>query len=375
MKYGEKTYIWEYPDWPHYTYNIEQLAGPLMLVSRLQGHLFEKINNLGILQRKNASLQVLTEDVLKTSAIEGENLNHDSVRSSIARRLGIDIGALTTTDRHVEGVVELVLDATANHDRPLTQERLFAWHAGLFPTGYSGINPISIGQWRDDANGPMQVVSGSIGRQKVHFQAPPASLLATEIMDFLRWFESDQEEHLLLKAGLAHLWFVTLHPFDDGNGRIARAIGDMALARAEQMPQRCYSLSAQIQKERKDYYDQLEQTQKGTLDVTPWLIWFLGCLSRAMQGAEMTLVAALTKSRFWQQWASVPINARQIKILNRLLDGFDGKLTSSKWASINKCSSDTALRDINELIALGVLCKTNSGGRSTSYELTHLQEK
>lgn len=367
---GEKTYIWERNVWPCFTYDLSQLAVVLAQASQLQGRLFEKINSLGILQRKEASLQVLTSDVLKTSEIEGENLNHDSVRSSIARRLGIDIGALAPTDRHVEGVVEMVLDATANYAQPLTQERLFAWHAALFPNGYSGMSPISVGQWRDDATGPMQVVTGPIGRQKVHFQAPPAERLQTDVDTFLRWLESDQEEHPLIKAGLAHLWFVTLHPFDDGNGRVARAIGDMALARAEQMPQRCYSLSEQIQKERKDYYDQLERTQKGMLDVTPWLAWFLGCLSRAMQGAEMSLAAVFNKSKFWQHWAGVPMNARQIKILNRLLDGFEGKLTSSKWAAINKCSADTALRDINELIVLGVLHKTDSGGRSTSYELT-----
>ncbi len=372
MKSGEKIYIWERDDWPCFTYDLSQLAIVLAQTSQLQGRLFEKIHSLGILQRKEASLQALTDEVLKTSAIEGESLNHDAVRSSIARRLGIDIGALAPTDRNVEGVVELVLDATANYEQPLAQERLFAWHAALFPTGYSGMSPIRVGQWRDDVSGPMQVVSGPIGKQKVHFEAPPASRLPIEITAFLRWFESGQEENPLLKAGLAHLRFVTLHPFDDGNGRIARAIGDMALARAEQMPQRCYSLSAQIQKERKDYYDQLEHTQKGTLDVTPWLAWFLGCLSRAMQGAESSLAAALGKSRFWQQWAGVPFNARQIKILNRLLDGFEGKLTSSKWAAISKCSADTALRDINELVALGVLCKTDSGGRSTSYELIPL---
>ncbi len=369
MKSGEKTYIWERNDWPRFTYDLSQLAVVLAQTSQLQGRLFEKINSLGILQRKEASLQVLTTDVLKTSEIEGENLNYDSVRSSIARRLGIDIGALAPADRHVEGVVELVLDATANYAQPLTQERMFAWHAALFPTGYSGMSPISVGQWRDDASGPMQVVSGPIGKQKVHFQAPPADRLKSEVDNFLRWFESDQQAHALLKAGLAHLWFVTLHPFDDGNGRVARAIGDMALARAEQTPQRCYSLSAQIQKERKNYYDQLERTQKEGLDVTPWLAWFLGCLSRAMQGAEMSLAAVFTKSKFWQHWAGVPMNARQIKILNRVLDGFEGKLTSTKWAAINKCSADTALRDINELIGLGVLHKTDSGGRSTSYEL------
>ncbi len=369
MKSGEKTYIWERQDWPRYRYDLAQLAVKLAHTTQIQGRLFEKINSLGLLQRKEASLQVLTEDVLKTSEIEGENLNHDSVRSSIARRLGIDIGALAPTDRHVEGVVELVLDATANFEHPLTEARLCAWHAALFPTGYSGISNISVGQWRDDASGPMQVVSGPIGRQTIHFQAPPAEHLPAEIKAFLDWFESEQSIPLLIKAGLAHLWFVTLHPFDDGNGRIARAIGDMALARAEQTPQRCYSLSAQIQKERKDYYEQLEQTQKGSLDVTPWLRWFLACLSRAMQGAEESLSAALIKSRFWQHWAGTPMNARQIKILNRLLDGFEGNLTSSKWAAINKCSPDTALRDINDLIANGVLLKTEGGGRSTSYEL------
>jgi Fic family protein len=264
----------------------------------------------------------------------------------------------------------MVLDATTHHHLALTPERLFGWHAALFPTGYSGMVQIRTGRWRDDSSGPMQVVSGPVGRQKVHFEAPPAHLLDAEMSDLLLWFNVDQKDDPLIRAGLAHLWFVTIHPFDDGNGRIARAVGDMALARADQSPQRFYSLSAQIQRERKDYYDMLERTQKGSLDVTDWLEWFLGCLLRAMQGAEVTLSAVMVKANCWQRWAGTPMNERQIKLLNRLLDGFEGKLTSSKWAAVAKCSPDTALRDINELVALGVLTKTPEGGRSTAYELS-----
>ena len=315
----------------------------------------------------------LTSEVLKTSEIEGEQLNADSVRSSIARRLGVDIGALAAVDRNVDGVVDMVLDATARCHAPLTAQRLFGWHAALFPTGYSGLHPIAVGQWRDDRSGdneePMQVVSGAYGRQKVHFEAPGAGVLPAETERFLEWFNADAAMPPLVKAGLAHLWLVTLHPFDDGNGRIARAVGDMALARCEQARQRFYSLSAQIQRERSDYYSQLERTQKGAMDVTPWLQWFLGCLLRAVQGAGTTVDHVLVKARFWQRWAGTAMNERQIKLVNRLLDGFEGKLTSSKWALIAKCSADTALRDINELVQLGALCKSESGGRSTSYEL------
>ena len=315
----------------------------------------------------------LTSEVLKTSEIEGEQLNADSVRSSIARRLGVDIGALAAVDRNVDGVVDMVLDATARCHAPLTAQRLFGWHAALFPTGYSGLHPIAVGQWRDDRSGdneePMQVVSGAYGRQKVHFEAPGAGVLPAETERFLEWFNADAAMPPLVKAGLAHLWLVTLHPFDDGNGRIARAVGDMALARCEQAPQRFYSLSAQIQRERSDYYSQLERTQKGAMDVTPWLQWFLGCLLRAVQGAGTTVDHVLVKARFWQRWAGTAMNERQIKLVNRLLDGFEGKLTSSKWALIAECSADTALRDINELVQLGALCKSESGGRSTSYEL------
>jgi Fic family protein len=319
--------------------------------------------------RDEATLAALTDDVVKTSAIEGDVLNVQSVRSSIARRMGLDIGAVAPVDRNVEGVVEMVLDATTRAAEPLTVQRLFGWHAALFPTGYSGMTRIAVGQWRSDADGPMQVVSGPIGRRKVHFEAPPAKALAGEIERFLAWANAETAEPALLKAGLAHLWFVTLHPFDDGNGRIARAVGDLFLARADGSAQRFYSLSSQIQRERDGYYAALERTQKGTLDVTGWLSWFLGTLGRAVASAQTTLDAVLAKARFWQQWAGTPLNERQVKLLNRLLDGFDGKLTSSKWAAIAKCSPDTALRDLTQLLTLGVLRKTAGGGRSTGYEL------
>jgi Fic family protein len=268
----------------------------------------------------------------------------------------------------------MVLDATRGHNIPLTTERLFGWHAAMFPTGYSSLTKIRVGQWRDDAQGPMQVVSGPMHRQKVHYEAPPAALLDAEMGNFLNWFSMDNlsvdsQDDPVVKAGLAHLWFVTVHPFEDGNGRIARAVGDMALARAEKSAQRFYSLSAQIQREREEYYDRLEATQKGDLDVTAWLEWFLGCLLRAIQSSNETLAQVLAKARFWQHWAGMPLNDRQIKLLNKLLDGFDGKLTSSKWAAIGKCSQDTALRDITELMERGVLKKSEASGRSTSYEL------
>jgi Fic family protein len=327
------------------------------------------MHDLGLELRDQASLRVLTEDVLRTSEIEGETLNPATVRSSIARRLGVDIGALAPADRQVDGVVDMVLDATRQHHEPLTAERLFSWHAALFPSGYSGLTKLRVGQWRDDAQGPMQVVSGPMHRQKVHYEAPPAHLLDAEMEVFLDWFNVDQHDDPVVRAGLAHLWLVTIHPFDDGNGRIARAVGDMALARAEQSAQRYYSLSAQIQRERNDYYDRLEATQKGGLDVTVWLEWFLACLLRAVQGADDTLASVLAKARFWQLWSGTPMNDRQIKLLNKLLDGFDGKLTSSKWAAIAKCSQDTALRDISELLERGVLNKSAASGRSTSYEL------
>lgn len=369
MNSGDYKYIWQADDWPNWRFDLAVLAGPMVEVSRAQGLLMGRLADVGMALRDQASLAVLTEEVVKTSEIEGETLNVASVRSSIARRLGVDIGALVPVDRYVEGVVEMVIDATAHHQTAVTQERLFGWHAALFPTGYSGLSQIHVGAWRNDANGPMQVVSGPVGRQHVHFEAPPADCLALETSRFLNWLNGESGEPPLIRAGLGHLWFVTLHPFDDGNGRIARAIGDLLLARADQSPQRFYSLSAQIQRERKAYYDILEQTQKQSLDVTEWLLWFLNALHRAVDQAQHTLDAVLVKARFWQRWASTPLNERQAKMLNKLLDGFEGKLTSSKWAAIAKCSQDTALRDISDLVARGVLVKTEAGGRSTQYEL------
>jgi Fic family protein len=369
MNSGDYKYIWQASDWPNWRFDLAALAGPMAEVSRAQGLLMGRLADVGMALRDQASLAALTEDVVKTSEIEGEQLNVESVRSSIARRLGVDIGALAPVDRHVEGVVEMVLDATANCHAPVSRERLFGWHAALFPTGYSGLARIKVGAWRDDASGPMQVVSGPIGRQKVHFEAPPADRLVTETSRVLDWVNSASNEPPLLKAGLGHLWFVTLHPFDDGNGRIARAIGDLLLARADGSPQRFYSLSAQIQRERKAYYDILERTQRRSVDVTEWLAWFLDTLHRAVDQAQRTLDDVLSKGRFWQRWAATPLNERQVKLLNKLLDGFEGKLTSSKWASIAKCSPDTALRDINDLLARGVLQKSDAGGRSTSYVL------
>ena len=369
MESGDWLYIWQSPDWPNWHYDLAALTAPLADVTRAQGLLLGRLADVGFALRDQASLLALTEDVLKTSEIEGEKLNPASVRSSIARRLGVDIGALAPADRHVEGVVEMVLDATLRCEDALTEQRLCGWHAALFPTGYSGLSRIRVAGFRDDANGPMQVVSGPLGRQRVHFEAPPAARLDADMARLIAWVNQSHDDHPVLKAGLAHLWFVTVHPFDDGNGRIARALGDLLLARADQSPQRFYSLSAQIQRERREYYEILERTQKGSLDVTAWLAWFLDNLWRAVDDAHQALDTVLARTRFWQRVAGTPLNERQVKLLNRLLDGFDGKLTSSKWAAIAKCSADTALRDINELIALGVLRRAQGGGRSTAYEL------
>ncbi|TAL90234.1 MAG: Fic family protein [Candidimonas sp.] len=369
MNNGE--YAWQSPQWPNWQYDLAALAEPLAAVSRAQGILLGRLADVGVALQDQAGLAALTEEVVQTSAIEGEELNVASVRSSVARRLGVNIGAVAPVDRHIEGVVEMVLDATANAQKSVTTERLFGWHAALFPTGYSGISRIKVGAWRDDVSGPMQVVSGPIGRQRVHYEAPPADRLKEEIAKFLTWTEGTTQGPALIRAGIGHLWFVTLHPFDDGNGRIARAIGDLLLARADNSPQRFYSLSAQIQRERKAYYNILERTQKGSLDVTEWLAWFLTTLHGAVQQAQQTLDQVLVKARFWQQVATVPMSDRKIKVLNRLLDGFEGKLTTSKWAALAKCSSDTALRDITELLQHGVLQKTAAGGRSTSYEVSY----
>ena len=362
-------YIWEKDGWPRFTWDERNLAKTLASVSREQGRLLGKMERLGFDLRSEAHLRTLTEDVIKSSEIEGEHLPRDQVRSSIARRLGMDVGGLAPLDRNVEGVVEMMLDATGNYNESLNEKRLFAWHAALFPTGRSGMTFIKVGQWRDDSNGPMQVVSGPYGREKVHYEAPPAARIPGEMAKFMRWFEKPGDSEPLLVSGLAHLWFVTIHPFEDGNGRIARAIADMALARSEKIGQRFYSMSAQIRKENKEYYDLLEWTQKGELDVTRWQDWFLNCLLRAIEGAQDILGAVLNKAHFWERFAKEPLNERQIKMLNMLLDGFEGKLTTSKWAKITKCSQDTAHRDILDLIERHALQKDSGGGRSTSYSL------
>ena len=362
-------YIHERPDWPEFRWDHNGLANLLAAVRHRQGRLVGRMEALGFRLREEAVLGTLTQDVLKSSEIEGDLLDLDQVRSSLARKLGMESGALVPADRHVEGVVELMLDATQHYDEPLTPDRLFGWHAALFPTGRSGMRTIRAGEWRDDASAPMQVVSGPIGREKIHFQAPAAYRLQSEMARFLAWFNAPATVDPVMKAAQAHLWFVTIHPFDDGNGRIARAIADMAMAQSEASPQRFYSMSAQIRQERKEYYEILEQTQKGSLDVSAWMHWFLTCLDKAFLSSEETLSNVMRKARFWDSHAGESLNDRQLKVINRLLDGFEGKLTSSKWASLAKCSQDTAGRDINDLISRGVLQKDAAGGRSTSYLL------
>ncbi len=362
------TYIHEQDSWPNLHWSDERLVEPLAAVRHRQGRLIGHMEALGFPLREEAVLRTLTEDVLKSSEIEGEVLDREQVRSSIARRLGMDVVGLVESDRNVEGVVEMMLDATQNFAQPLTADRLFGWHAALFPTGRSGMSRITVGAWRTIEGDPMQVVSGPIGREHVHYEAPEAARLKVEMERFLQWFETAKADPVL-KAGVAHLWFVTIHPFDDGNGRIARAIADLALARAEGTSQRFYSMSAQIRAERKAYYDLLESTQKGDLDITPWLLWFIGCLDRAFDGAETVLASVLRKARFWEALAGQPLNDRQRKVINRLLDGFEGKLTNAKWVALTKTSPDTALRDINDLVSRGILTKEAGGGRSTSYSL------
>ena len=364
------TYIHQRKRWPDFRLDHARIAARLVDVTHRQGRLIGRMEGLRFQLQAEAVLDTLTEDVLKSSEIEGERLDRDQVRSSIARRLGLDIGGLAPSDRNVEGVVEMMLDATQRYSEQLTGRRLFAWHAALFPTGHSGISKIRVGAWRDDAKGPMQVVSGPIGRERVHYEAPAAERVRDEIKNFVDWFEKDRSINLVLKAGVAHLWFVTIHPFDDGNGRIARAIADMVLARSEKTSQRFYSMSAQIRAERKAYYEILEATQKGDLDITRWLEWFLDCLGRAIDRAETILATVLNKARFWERFDKVEFNNRQREMINRLLNGFEGKLTSSKWANLSKCSQDTASRDIEDLIRRKVLVKDSAGGRSTSYSLT-----
>ena len=365
-------YIHEKPEWPAFQWDFAKLAEPLASIRYRQGLLLGRMNALGFAIRAEAGLETLTLDVVKSSAIEGESLDVAQVRSSLARKLGLDIGGLTPVSRNVEGVVEMMLDATQRYADPVTAERLHGWHAALFPTGYGASRRITVGAWRKPEAGPMQVVSGYIGHEKVHFEAPMAERLDTEMSRFLKWFNAPLRLDPVLKAGIAHLWFVTIHPFEDGNGRMARAIADCALARAEDCRQRFYSMSGQIERERKEYYDILERTQKGDLDITPWLNWFLGCLGRAIEGADETLAVVMHKARVWQYANQHPLNERQRGIINRLLDGFEGKLTSGKYAKLAKCSPDTALRDIRELMEYGILRQGEGGGRSVNYEMAAL---
>lgn len=366
-------YIYQQKDWPNFTWNKDKLFQILSEISHRQGRIIGRMEGLGFSLKDEAVLQTMTLEILKSNEIEGEFLDADQVRSSIARRLGIDIAGLVPSDRNVEGVVEMMMDATQNFKAPLTKDRLFGWHAALFPTGRSGMLKIVVGAWRKNTpEDPMQVVSGAMGKQKVHFQAPEAKKLPKEMKSFLDWFNTNKELNVFIKAAVAHLWFVTLHPFEDGNGRIARTIADMQLTRADKIPQRFYSMSAQIRLERKQYYDILERTQKHSLDITEWLEWFLACLDRALIAAEEELSGVINKARYWDWLNTKSLNERQKKMINKLLEVFDGKLTTSKWAKIAKCSQDTALRDIQNLMDQGILEKEKGGGRSTNYRLKNL---
>ena len=362
-------YIWQRSGWPDFRWDDTRLIEPLAAARLKQGRLLGSMARLGFDLKLEAQLDALTEDVIKRSEIEGDILDRNSARSSIARRLGVPEAAVTPADRRTEGVVEMMLDATENHEVPLTRERLLQWQAALFPTGYSGMHRVKTGSWRDDAAGPMQVVSGPIGRQRVHYEAPPAQQLEAEVRCFLDWFNAKPGPEGLLRAGLAHFWFVTIHPFDDGNGRVARAIADQALAQSEASAQRFYSMSSQIRNERSDYYSMLERAQKSDVDVTEWLVWFLGCFSRAIDGAEATSANVLRKADFWQRHAGEPFSDRQKGVLNRYLDGFEGNLTAKKWAALTKVSIPTAQRDINDLVERAVLRRNPGGSKNTSYDL------
>jgi len=364
-----REFIHQSDNWPNFSWKLEEFINLLSEVRNLQGRIMGRMESLGFDLRNEATLETLTLDVLKSTEIEGEYLNPDQVRSSIARRLGLEIAGSVESDRNVDGVVEMMLDATQNCFNPLTSERLFDWHAAIFPTGRSGMYKITVANWRTDSTGPMQVVSGAMGKEKVHFQAPDSSLVESEMSRFLDWFNKSSELDLVLKASVAHLWFVTIHPFDDGNGRITRALTDMLLAQSDRSSQRFYSMSAQIRLERKQYYEILEKTQKGNLDITDWIKWFLNCLLNALKSTDTILNRVLFKADFWTRHAKTIMNERQKKLLNKILDGFEGKLTSSKWAKIAKCSKDTAIRDINDLINKNILKKDEAGGRSTNYEL------
>jgi Fic family protein len=367
-KKAKGPYIHLLSSWPRMTWDAAALMGDLLKVRNLQGRVFGRLELVGFDLRDEAQLRAVTLDVIKSSEIEGELLGAEQVRSSVARRLGLEVGGLVPSDRFVDGVVDMMLDATQRCHEPLTVERLYGWHSSLFPTGRSGMHKITVGAWRD---GPMQVVSGGFGREKVHFEAPGAALVPDEMSRFLEWYNADDGTDLVLKAGVAHLWFLTIHPFEDGNGRIARAASDLLLARSDEAGQRFYSMSAQIRLQRAAYYDMLEMSQSSGLDITPWLGWFLRCLQQALLSTDEILSTVLRKHHFWARHAGADLNERQRKLIGLLLEGFDGKLTSSKWAKIAKCSQDTALRDIQGLLDQGILGRETAGGRSTAYLLQH----
>lgn len=364
-----KPYIHQRSNWPNFTWQSDDLIELISEVRNLQGRLIGKMESFGFQLQNEALLDTLTLDVLKSSEIEGEYLDLNEVRSSIARRLGIEIEGAIESERNVEGVVEMMLDATQKCFEPLTKDRLFDWHAALFPTGRSGMYRIRVGEWRKDTTGPMQVISGAMGKERIHFEAINSELIEKEMTQFLEWFNSGKSMDFLLKAAVAHSWFLTIHPFEDGNGRIARALTDMLLARSDKSTQRFYSMSAQIRIERKNYYEFLEKTQKGNLDITAWITWFLNCLKNALDNSSVLLERILFKAHFWTKHQTIPLNDRQRKLVNKMLDGIEGKMSSSKWSKMAKCSKDSAVRDINELIKLGILKKEIAGGRSTNYEI------
>ena len=365
-------YIYEHLNWPIFEWNDEQLLPLLSHVRNRQGRLIGKMGTLGFELRNEANLQILTQEIMKSTEIEGENLDKDQVRSSIARSLGLNISGLVYSERHVDGIVDMMLDATRNFDKELNADRLFSWHAALFPLGQSGVFKINTGKWRDDSKGSMQVVSGPVGREKVHYIAPAANVIENEMRLFIDWFNLEHRTDWVMKAAIAHLWFVTVHPFEDGNGRISRALSDMLLARSDEQSYRFYSMSTQIRKERNAYYDILEKTQKGSLDITKWIEWFLMSLLKAIEHSDVVLEKIINKHHFWVRYSGLTLNERQRKLLNLLLDDFQGALNTSKWAKVAKCSQDTALRDIQDLIDKKILTKSEQGGRSTNYILTSI---
>ena len=362
-------YIWQYPEWPSFTWNDSRLIALLSEVRNLEGKIQGMMGGLGFDVQSMTALNVMTEDVLRSNEIEGVILNSDKVRSSIARHLGIDTAGLPQPDHYTEGVVQIMMDAVTNCNKPLTPERLFNWHAALFPTGRSGMYPITVGAYRTGGE-PMQIVSGAMGKEKVHYEAPPSDVVPDMMTDFLRWINSDNTvTDPVLKAAVAHLWFVAIHPFDDGNGRLTRTITDMQLAKADGFPLRFYSMSAEILREKKTYYEILEHTTGNSTDITEWLEWFLNTMKSSILRAEETVKRVVSKSSFWQRHREIPMNERQVKVVNMIWDGFTGKLTSSKWAKITKTSQATALRDITDLIEKGILIAAADGGRSSNYLL------